>query len=445
MSDVLIPIKGGGSVSSDELTAAMSDVLKGKTAVTSDSDDEAIAGTMPNLTADSTVGCSSDLSGIKVLTNNGGPWIYENTDGTSRMVTQYRGDNGYIQSNTMIGVAATNLGTTAADKVLSGYRFSSSAGINISGTMPNNSTTTSNGTVPGISSSFSAVPTREGTSLQLQTDTNGTKRISICPPQGYYPGPSNGGSYVNRPASDFGTATKDKVLSGATFTSEAGIKLAGTIAGLAGSTITPSSSQQTVSCSGKYMTGNIVINAIPSTYVNLSNCTVFLDGAFASGLGIAPNTRLDDSGDCRDIDDDYFFTGALSSKPRLPVSPSKYTAGFPTFTTSAFCALNKWIPKGNIKRIKVRFTLKGDGTASNNTYFAFVVVIRPTLYSTNYYNVYKDSFIVQGRRPKYTEVEEFTKYIDLSNYPDDTFTLAFSGGMGARITVTIKEISFLPS
>lgn len=46
MSEVLIPI--GGGTSSDDVTALRSNVLLGKTTVTSDSDDEIVEGTMPN-------------------------------------------------------------------------------------------------------------------------------------------------------------------------------------------------------------------------------------------------------------------------------------------------------------------------------------------------------------------------------------------------------------
>lgn len=46
MGKVLISGGAGGGVSSDELTATSSDVIKGKTAVTSDSDDEIIVGTL---------------------------------------------------------------------------------------------------------------------------------------------------------------------------------------------------------------------------------------------------------------------------------------------------------------------------------------------------------------------------------------------------------------
>ncbi len=48
MSEVLIPIGGGGGTSSDDVTAARKNILRGKTAITSDSDDEIVEGTMPD-------------------------------------------------------------------------------------------------------------------------------------------------------------------------------------------------------------------------------------------------------------------------------------------------------------------------------------------------------------------------------------------------------------
>lgn len=47
MAEAIISF-GGGGTTSDELTATRDDVITGKTAVTSDSDDEAAVGTMPN-------------------------------------------------------------------------------------------------------------------------------------------------------------------------------------------------------------------------------------------------------------------------------------------------------------------------------------------------------------------------------------------------------------
>lgn len=65
-----------------------------------------------------------------------------------------------------------------------------------------------------------------------------------------------------------GTATSDAnassshILSGKTAYVN-GSKITGTIASMSGGTYTPSSSSQTISCSGKYMTGNITINSVP--------------------------------------------------------------------------------------------------------------------------------------------------------------------------------------
>jgi len=58
-----------------------------------------------------------------------------------------------------------------------------------------------------------------------------------------------------------GTSTATQILSGYTAWVN-GSKITGSIASLAGQTITPSASQQTVSSSGKYMTGNVVVNAV---------------------------------------------------------------------------------------------------------------------------------------------------------------------------------------
>lgn len=65
----------------------------------------------------------------------------------------------------------------------------------IKGSIPDNTTRTSNGPVPGINSSYSTVPVREGSSAQIADNTDGVRRFCICPKQGYYQG--GGGSYVS--------------------------------------------------------------------------------------------------------------------------------------------------------------------------------------------------------------------------------------------------------
>ncbi len=58
-----------------------------------------------------------------------------------------------------------------------------------------------------------------------------------------------------------------------------GGRVTGSMATMNGGTYTPSSSQQTISCSGKKMNSNIVISAIPSKYVDITaNQTVFSNG-----------------------------------------------------------------------------------------------------------------------------------------------------------------------
>lgn len=95
------------------------------------------------------------------------------------------------------------------------------------GTMPNNSMMEENGTTRavGVNSNYPGVPTREGTSLQIGTSTDGVSRINICVPLGYQPG--NDAAYVNRPATDFGDAKTSEVLEGKTVTSTAGVKVSG--------------------------------------------------------------------------------------------------------------------------------------------------------------------------------------------------------------------------
>ncbi|MFT4107161.1 MAG: hypothetical protein QM657_15510 [Lacrimispora sp.] len=63
------------------------------------------------------------------------------------------------------------------------------------------------------------------------------------------------------------TATNNKVLNGETFYAN-GVKNTGTIVSMAGQIINPTASQQTVASSGKYMTGNVVVNGVSNLTAN---------------------------------------------------------------------------------------------------------------------------------------------------------------------------------
>lgn len=64
-----------------------------------------------------------------------------------------------------------------------------------------------------------------------------------------------------------------------------------TQATMAGQTITPSSAKQTVSCSGKLMNGNVVVNAIPSNFIEFGSSSQSFDFATISNIlgGIVAN------------------------------------------------------------------------------------------------------------------------------------------------------------
>ena len=209
--------------------AKANEVISGK--IFSNADAVDLTGTMPNYDkgyygAENTSETYrwTDLSG-KINTENkegyqskieNGTGLTRNSDGTITISA------GYHAQQVVQGAS----GDATPDQVLSGVTFSNSSGPQ-TGTMPNNSTTTSNGNVPGINGSYTSIPTRDGSCLQYGVDTRGTARINICPPAGYYQG--NGGSYVSAPASSFGNATSAHVLSGETFTSSAGLAVTGTM------------------------------------------------------------------------------------------------------------------------------------------------------------------------------------------------------------------------
>lgn len=147
-----------------------------------------------------------------------------NAGGSYTIPAGYHNGSGKVTANTLASM--TSAADAAAGQILKGKKAYVD-GTLVTGTMPDNTTLTSNGTVPGINSTYASIPTREGSGLQYGKDTAGTARISLCPPEGYYQGGS--ASYVNRPAADFGNAATNQVISGATFTSSNGLKLTGTV------------------------------------------------------------------------------------------------------------------------------------------------------------------------------------------------------------------------
>ena len=110
------------------------------------------------------------------------------------------GSYGYKKKDGTFVAFRKPTGNAGAAQVLSGYTFSNASSDGISGSMPDNSTRTSNGNVPGINSSYSTLPVRTAEAPQFSTGTDGISRYAMCPPKGYYPG--GGGSYVGVPSQE---------------------------------------------------------------------------------------------------------------------------------------------------------------------------------------------------------------------------------------------------
>lgn len=132
-------------------------------------------------------------------------------------------------------------GDAAPAHVLNGKTFNSVNGIDISGSMPDRNTTSTPGSSVGMNPIYASVPANPSVdNLQFNINTDGVKRISVRPLQGYY----DGNSYVSIPVSLLGNSDTWNVLRGYTFTSEAGLRQEGTMVNYAGSSVTTNNSSE---------------------------------------------------------------------------------------------------------------------------------------------------------------------------------------------------------
>lgn len=192
---------GGGGADTSVVTAGTNDVLEGKVIV--DAEGNPLTGTMPHLSNKTTIDHSSSNSTPVVLGD--AVYVSTNSDGVDRVQIRYQGEAGYIIPNTLFGVPQSDVaaaGGLTADKMINGQ---SAFGIN--------------GTIPNYSSGQQAVSSGK--------NDNG---VYYYINYGHYRPDSSGKSWVYRPLSDFGAVPANKVVSGQTFTSTAGLKVTGTMA-----------------------------------------------------------------------------------------------------------------------------------------------------------------------------------------------------------------------
>lgn len=124
MAQIAIPGGGGGAAASDECTATRDKVLPGYTAVTKDSNDEPIEGTLPIPRNSSSVTLTTaDLR--KVIAQDATSdafWVIDNSDGTKRALIKIPHE-GYYYSLDIVAVRAermANAGGLTAAKLMKG-------------------------------------------------------------------------------------------------------------------------------------------------------------------------------------------------------------------------------------------------------------------------------------------------------------------------------------
>lgn len=171
------------------------------------------------------------------MTNRGAVTGSVNCGNTYTIPAGYHNGSGKVTGNSLASQTGVQSGKTAAGapQVLTGYEAWGN-GSRVTGTMANQGAKTA-----GLNC---------GDSYTI--------------PAGYHNG--SGKITANSLSGQTsGTATAANILNGKTAW-VGGTKLTGTIASSSGGTYTPGSSSQTINCGGKYMTGNITINAVPSSY-----------------------------------------------------------------------------------------------------------------------------------------------------------------------------------
>lgn len=102
----------------------------------------------------------------------------------------------------------------------------------------------------------------------------------------------NGARYSGTALNDANISNSNQLLQGVIAYGRNGAKYSGNMQSMNGVTITPTTSQQIVSCANKKVLNDIIVQPIPSTYINIGGSggswTVFDSGAYADGWAFVP-------------------------------------------------------------------------------------------------------------------------------------------------------------
>lgn len=466
---------GGGGVSSDETNVVASQVLSGKTYLGADTNDEVGTGTMPNIAAVDTAKSTSFSNGTLHVRMSNGAHITNSSSGYPEVtvpgqtktatpgasaVTVTPDANKVLEKvtvNAVSGLSAGNikngavvggvkgtykgLGNATAAQVLSGRTFSTASLSNATGTMKNHT----------------------GTPNKIQYRRIQNNRFEVAVDVGYHACNWAGNSYEYMTFSEvastlgltaaklaqgqkvcgltgtykgLGNATAADVVSGKKFSTATLSNATGTMGTMAGGTYTPSTSKQTISCSGKKMTSNIIINAIPSTYIDMGSngsWTVFNQGTFSGGFGFVPyylNTSTMQQSDYSVIYENKTESNAKNFDSDFN-GETKYCVNVIRAIPQAL-VLNRAVNLTSLSRIRVEWYMYLPRNTSSDFNLLLINKNKQSISKT----FYEDRTSAWSSRSFY--VYSFISY-DISDYSGEYFI----GFQSNRSSVGISQIIFV--
>ena len=240
-------------------TAAAGDILTGKT-VYNPSTGDYKTGTMTNYDGKAAPRNGTSAAITDIVSN---PWSSELGLGTD--ITFKLNFSGYVTPNTTVTQSVYGL---RPEIVKAGAFMGGNGSPQGVGAITGTYTSDANATATDILSGKTAyvkgnkitgsIPSRGIYTADPSTDDIGmdSSGVYMRVPVGYYPqrGAKANYAYNYIPKTAFGDAAAGNVLSGKTFTSQNGIKVAGTIPSKGAATITPGTSNQTIAA-GQYLSG----------------------------------------------------------------------------------------------------------------------------------------------------------------------------------------------
>lgn len=262
MATIPISFPGGGGGSSDDVTASKAQVLAGYTAITTDSDDEPMEGTMPNKGGTSSSWKNYQTDSLLELAAN--DWIRMRIPAV-----------GYYNTYSYVYALRGEFGDAAASDVLASKTFTSSAGLKKTGSISSKAAATYNvaasdrtiaagqylsgaQTIKAVTTAnISAANIKKGVVVKVGDANDDDRLVNVT---GTYTTISSGQTAVVAGA----------MLSGYSGFANGGSEVKGTITSKAAATYNTSSSDRTIDAA-QYLSGAQTIKAVTTENISAAN------------------------------------------------------------------------------------------------------------------------------------------------------------------------------